>query len=192
MTTSWAQIQNSIKAAVIGTGAVVTGAVAWADEQQPAADNRLILDIVYADTLQDRDDFEVDEDDGITTTWTHSTLYYIRVQVRAESTKNGPGKDALFTLEKARVGLLNPLLVPNDGVILQPDASTYIHHIPYVSGGRTISAYAFEMGFRAVVDSPLTGTEEAAPNMVSVEVFGEAEVGETDPAELDQTVSRPT
>ena len=185
----WDQVQNAIKAAVVGTNAVVEKAVSWSSEGQPTAERRLILDIVYAQELQERDDFVVAED-GISTTWVHSTLYYIRVQVRAESHLNAPGKDGLFTLEKARVGLLRPALVFDAGLILQPDSSTYIHSLQFPSNGRTVSAFAFEMGFRAVVDSPLTDTVDAEPNMVQVAVFGEAEVGEDDPVELDQDVYR--
>lgn len=188
---SWKDVQNSIKKAVAETGAVVTGATAWADEPQPAAERRLILEIIYADALAERDDFEVG-DDGITTTWTHSTLYFIRVQVRAESTQAGPGRDALFFLEKARTGLLKPTLTLDAGVVLQPDYQTYVHHLPYVSGGRTVSAWAFETNFRAVIDSPLSGPGDAEPNMVQVVAQGELEVGETDPATVDQTIDRPT
>jgi hypothetical protein len=186
-------VQDAIKAAVVGTEGVVTGAVAWVDEQRPAAMVIAILDILYCQSLQDRNCYAEDEDNPGSFFWQLSTLYYIRVQVRCEAIYNAPNSDAMVALQKIRAGLLRPHLELDSGAVIQHDNDTYVHHISFPHQGRTINAYAFEVGFRAVVDAPLSpATEEAAPNMQAV-IFEETEVDvlEDDPVDFDQTIERP-
>lgn len=188
MTISLADVQNAIRQAVIDTSAVPSAtAVAWVDEQQPSAKTLIKLDLVYLQHLQDREENDVD-----TGEWVLSSSFYIRVQARAESIYNAPGYDASFALEKVRAGLLRPDIVLGAGIVYQPDISTYVHHLSYLWDGRMISAYALEMGFRAVIDYPLTGTVDSLSNMQAVELDdGEAEVGEDDPVLFEGLIERP-
>lgn len=190
-TVGWSDVQNAIKQAVIDTEAVGELAVCWTDEQRPAGKVIVILDLVYLQTMQDREDNTEGSTPGLFD-WSLSSLYYIRVQARAESVFNAPGYDALFALEKVRAGLLRPDIELDAGIVYQPDNSTYVHHISFPHEGRTVSAYALEMGFRAVLDYPLAGPMDAAPNMVEVDVdVGEVDVGEDDPVEIAAVVDRP-
>jgi hypothetical protein len=194
MTISMGDVQDAIKAAVQGCNAFASaGAVTWVDEPRPAAKTFAILDILYEQTLQDRNCYVEDEDAPGTWYWRLSSLFYIRVQIRCESIYNTPNHDANVALHKIRSGLLNPALEMDSGVVVQHDESTYVHHISFAHEGRTISAYAFELGFRAVIDAPLDpATEEAEPNMQTVR-FAETEVdtGADTTETLDQDVERP-
>lgn len=186
-------VQNSIKAAVAGTNGVVTGAVAWVDEQRPASTVIAILDILYCQSLQDRNCYVQDDEDPAVWYWRLSSLYYIRIQVRCEAIYNAPNSDAMVAMQKIRAGLLRPDLEMDAGVVVQHDTDTYVHHVSFPHQGRTISAYAFEVGFRAVVDAPLGTPEEGAPNMQAV-ILDETSVeagGEAAPVSFDQTIERP-
>lgn len=190
MTIGWKNVQDSIKAGIASLGAVVTGATVWSDDPRPAAKTILILDPVSFAALQDREEYIESAVPGIWE-WSLSSLYYIRIQVRAESVYTASGSDAMFALEKVRAGLQRPTLVFGSGVVNQPDSTTYVHHVPYPHDGHIISSYSFETGFRAVMDFPLTGTIPAAPNMTSVILLAtELEVGEVVPANIDQTIGR--
>jgi hypothetical protein len=195
VTVSFGDVQTAIKAAVQGCNAFSSdAAVTWVDEPRPAAKTFAILDILYEQCLQDRNCHVEDEDSPGTWYWRLSSLYYIRVQVRCESIFNAPNHDANVALHKIRAGLLNPSLELDSGVVVQHDESTYVHHISFAHEGRTISAYAFELGFRAVIDFPLDpATSEATPNMQTVR-FAETEVdtGEDPIPDLDQDVVRPS
>ena len=190
MIVSWKDVQDSIKAGIASLGAVVTGATVWSDDPRPAAKTLLILDPVSFAALQDREMYTESAIQGIWN-WSLSTLYYIRIQVRAESVYTASGSDAMFALEKVRAGLQRPTLVFGSGLVNQPDSTTYVHHVPYPHDGHIISSYSFETGFRAILDFPLTGTQAAAPNMTSVILLDtEIEVGEVVPEDIDQTISR--
>ncbi len=193
MTVSWSDVQLAIQAGIRTAAVGVTPkAIVWADEPRPAGITVFILEPVYMQHLQDRDTFTANEDNPGGFRWDLSSLYYIRVQIRAESVYNAPGFDALFALENIRAGLANPTLVWGAGVAYQPDISTYVHHTPYPHGGRTVSAYSLECGFRAVLDYPLDQVVEGAPNMQSVVLDEtEVEIGEDDPVDLDQEIERP-
>lgn len=193
MTTSWRDVQLAIKAGIVSLAATPGGAAAvvWEDEPRPSPKVVLILEPIYFDALQDRDGYEPDDDNPGQFKWALSTLYYVRMQIRAESIYNAPGSDALFTLEKVRAGLRRPDLEWGAGVVNQPDVQTYVHRVSYVKDGRVVSSHSFETGFRCILDYPLDGPVEAAPNMQSVIVEGEAEVGEDDPVEINQTIDRP-
>lgn len=187
--TSWTETQNGIKAAIVYVAQVAAGAVAWSDEQRPSAKTLIILDLLYVDAIQDREDVVT-----ATLAWTLSTLYYIRVQVRAESVFNGPGVDALFALERVRAGLHRPDIVLSADLGIQFDDQTYVHHVSTTADGRTISSYSFELGFRAVLDYPLAGGAVMAdPNMVEVDVHtGTVDLGSGTPPQIDRVVLRPT
>lgn len=190
MTVSWKDAQDSIKAGIASLGAVVTGATVWSDDPRPAAKTLLILDPVSFASLQDREEYVESAVPGIWT-WQLSSLYYIRIQVRAESVYTVSGSDAMFALEKVRAGLKRPTLLFGAGVVNQPDNTTYVHHVPYSHDGHVISSYSFETGFRAVLDFPLTGTIPAAPNMTSVILLAtEIDVGEVTIPNIDQTIDR--
>lgn len=192
MPVSLGDVQNSIKAGIQSLAAVVNAAVVWSDEPQPTAKTKLYLDMVYLDAIQDRSCVSVSELDPQEVEWALSTLYYIRVQVRAEAIFNAPGSDALVALEKVRAGLRRPDLVWAAGVVNQPDDQTFVHHVSFPHDGRTISAYSFETGFRAIVDFPLSGEFPPAPNMMKVVLEDtEVEIGEDDPQSFDQELDRP-
>lgn len=192
-TIAMSDVQNAIKLAVEGTNGVVAGAVAWVDEQRPATMVITILDILYAQSLQDRTCYVADPATPGAFLGKLSSLYYIRVQVRCEAIYNAPANDAMVAVQKIRAGLLKPTLELASGVVIQHDNDTYVHHISFPHQGRTISAYAFEIGFRAVVDAPLEpATEAAAPNMKSVKFTGtEVDLGAPPPVVLDRTIARP-
>lgn len=194
MSVSMGDVQDSIKAAVVGTaGTAHAKGVSWVNEPRGAGSVICILDILYAQSLQDRNCHVQDDEDPTIWYWRLSSLYYIRVQVRCEAILNAPNSDAMVALQKIRAGLLNPSLEMDDGVVIQHDNDTYIHHISFPHQGHTISAYAFEVGFRAVVDAPLDpATEDGAPNMQAV-IFEETEVDvdEAAPVDFDQTIERP-
>lgn len=198
MSVSIANVQDAIKdgiQALMTTPSVK--AVTWADNPRPAAKVVLILDLVQIGAIQDRVCYVETATPGEYKR-VLSTLFYLRVQVRAESVYNTPASDALFAVEKVRAGLRNPPagFAWGAGAVNQPDENTYVHHVSFPHQGRTISAYSFETGFRAVVDHPLEGEISAGPNMQSViteDADGPAEVdvGEVDPVDLSITQSRP-
>lgn len=197
MAVSIADVQNSIAEGIKALGTTVsTAAVTWADEPRPAAKVLLILDLVQIGAIQDRICYVETATPGEFVRQL-STLFYLRIQVRAESVYNHPASDALFALERVRAGLRNPPdgFAWGAGVRNQPDVNTYTHHLSYPDKGRTISAYAFETGFRAVVDHPLSGDISAGPNMRSVMVDpsdpAQIEVGEPDPVDVSFQVDRP-
>lgn len=188
----WNQVQDAIRACIVSTGGVAANAVAWENEQRPTAKIPITLKLIYADAIQNRDTFTANIPDDGGFKWALSTLYYVRIQVRAESIFNAPGADALFTLEKIRAGLQRPGLTLASGVVTQPDDQTYMHDFPFAFDGRIVSCFTFEMGFRAIIDFPLTGPEAAGPNMVDVEVnTGLVDTGETDPVVIAADVDRP-
>lgn len=192
MTVSFADVQNAIRDGVASLAVVPTSAVAWSDEQRPGGKVLLILDNVYSLPMQDRETYTEDEEVPGTFVWELSTLFYIRVQVRAEAIYNAPGSDAMVALEAVRAGLRRPTMTWDAGVIYQPDDLTYIHHVPSIHDNRKISGYALEMGFRAVVDYPLDGPGESLPNMQTVEVLESTiDTGEEDPVDYEATVERP-
>jgi hypothetical protein len=189
-TVGWGQVQDAIKKVIVETGAVAANAVAWEGEQRPTAKIPIVIKIIYADAILNRDTFELGTIP--TATWSLSTLYYIRVQVRAEAIYNAPGANALFAIEKVRAGLQRPGLTPDAGVIVQPDDQTYVHNFDFTFDGRTISCWTIETGFRAVIDFPLDGPEDTGANMVEVDVdTGVVDVGETDPEEIAAVILRP-
>ncbi len=185
-------VQDSIKVGLASLGATAAGALVWADEARPAAFRYVILNVVTADAIQDREEYAEDPEDPTQLVWTLSTLYYIRVQVRAESIYNDPTRGAWMTLEKIRAGLKRPDLVFTDGVVNQPDDDTYIHHTSYPHDGHMINSYSFETGFRAVVDFSLEGPLPAGSNMVQVETIGTRDrEGEVTPETITQVIDRP-
>ena len=188
MTVSLGDVQNAIKKGIDSLAAVVNSASAWQDMPEPVAKRRLILNIVSMVAIQDRE-MNTEVSPGVWQ-WSLSTLYYIRVQVRTVSSYSAPKFDALQTLEVVRAGLLRPDLVWDSGVINQPDNETYIHHVSFEHQAHIESSYSFETGFRAVVDTPLSGTISSAPNMQSVEVDGTGTVPDGD-HDYDFTVARP-
>lgn len=188
--TTLADVQNAIKAGiqfVNPTGS--TRAVVWNDEAEPGAKALIILDLLDSEQLLDREDV-----DPTTGAWTMSTLYYLRVQVRAESIYNTPGRDALILLEAVRAGLQRPDLMWEAGVVYQADSNTYVHHVSYIDkDGHMRSSYSFETGFRAVVDFPTApATVTGEPNMQEVVATGTPDNGEIPAPEIDLTVDRPT
>ena len=191
MTVSFATVQNAIKQAVIDTGVLNAKSIAWVDEQRPSANVVCILDIVYLQNMQDRDTYTEQSGAPGVFDWSLSSLYYIRVQIRTETHKNAPGHDALFALEAIRAALRNPMLLVSEDIKLQPDDSTYVHHVSFPSDGRTVSAYSLEFGVRCVLDFPLTGSIEGEPNMQEVVLEGDVDVGELTDVDLDSSVTRP-
>ncbi len=189
MPISIADVQNAIKAGIrtLATGArAVPSAVVWDDEQRPAAQVLVVLDIVQWGNDIDRQEYSEDPDNPGQLMWSLSTLHYIRVQVRCESEHNAPGRDAAFTAEGIRAGLRRPDLVWGAGVKNQPDINTYLHHTSFPHDGHTISCYSFETNFRAVTDYALAGPIPAGTNMRTVEVIG----ADATPPAGDQTIER--
>jgi hypothetical protein len=181
-------VQNAIKAAIVGTGAVAASAVFWEDEERGAAKKPVVLTELYWDLIHSRDEYVQVLDEF---QWRMSSLYYVRVQVRTESIYNSPGNDARFTLEKIISGLRRPTLEMDAEVVLQPDDQTYVHRHAHSVDGRTLNVWSFETGFRCVVDFPLAGPEDTGPNMQQVLIDADADVGEAALVSLDQTVDRP-
>lgn len=187
MTVSIADVQDGIKAIVESIGAVASGALVWESEQRPAAQALAILKVVQWDADVDRHAFTADADNPNLYRWSLSTLHYIRVQIRCESTWNAPAKNALATMEWIRAGLRNPALPTPHGILNHEDINTYVHRVDFPHQGRTVSAYSFETNFRAVTDFPLTTPLPGFVNMRSVEVLESST-----PALLPtQTISRP-
>jgi len=188
---SMADMQNAILAGVRSISGLPAGAVVWSDEQRPAADPIVVLTIVQLGSDHDREEFAADPDDDTQLVWTMSTLQYMRVQVRAESVFNQPGRDALTVAERIRAGLRRPDLVWDAGgqVINKPDINTYLHHVPFPHNGRIVSGWSFETNFRAVTDFPLEPAAglPAGANMQQVEVGGP----DADPPATTQLVDRP-
>lgn len=195
--TTIAEVQDSIRSGIRSLGATAsTAAVYWTDEPQPAAKVLVSLDIVNLAAIQDRETYNTDGDSDSGVDWELSSLYYIRVQIRAEAVFNASGHDALFTLEKIRAGLRRPDLVWEEGVVNQPDEVTYVHHVSFPFEGRTISAYSFETGFRAVIDFPIdVPPVDAGVGILEVVVDGDVELDDGhDPVtvvDIDYTVQRP-
>lgn len=187
---SVADVQRSIKAAIVGTGAVAASAVFFEDEQRAAAKMPVILTELYWDLIHSRDTYTESETTPGAFVWGLSSLYYVRVQVRVESIYNAPGNDARFTLEKIIAGLRNPQLEMDSEVVLQPDDQTYVHRHAHSVDGRTLNVWSFETGFRCVVDYPLPGPADAGPNMQQVLIDADAVAGGVT-VPLDQTVDRP-
>lgn len=184
--TTFADVQNAIQAGVQYLGVVPNSAVSWSDDSSPASKVCIILDLLDLVAVIDRQDT-----DPTTAAWSLSTQYYLRVQVRAESIYNKPGRDALISLEAVRAGLQRPDIPWASGVVYQADAETYVHHVSYMSEGRMLSSYSFETGFRAVIDYPTApATVQNAPNMQEVDAFGTAADGETPTPEIDLIVTR--
>jgi hypothetical protein len=165
-------------------------AVVWADEQRPAADPLIILNIVQNDADVDRECYVEDPDNEGQWLWKLSTLYYIRLQVRVETQFNKPGRDAMVLAEHIRASLRRPDINWDAGIHNHPDINTYLHHVTFSHDGHYINAWSFETNFRAVVDFPLTteGNVVAPPNMQQVEVIG----SEAEPPAGDQLIDRPT
>lgn len=194
MTVSFANVQDAIKQGVIALGAVNSKAVVWADEERPAADPAVILNIVQNDADVDRECYIADPDNPGQLLWRLSTLYYIRVQVRVESQYNKPGRDAMVAAEAIRAGLRRPDLAWGAGIFNHPDINTYLHHVTFTHGSHYINAWSFETNFRAVVDFPLVANLPGAgvgipagTNMILVELEGD----ESDPPAENQDVYRP-
>lgn len=188
--TSFAQVQTAIRDGIVALNVVPAKAIAWANEQQSTAKTKVTLNMLYATAIQDRDTYTTDLD--LPTQWALSTLWYIRVQIRVDSVFNAPGADAIVALERIRAGLKRPGLEWDAGLVYQPDDITYVHSVSFQHDGHTINSHSIELGFRAVTDFPLTGPEDAEPNMQTVEVLeSEIEVGEDDPVEYEATVARP-
>jgi hypothetical protein len=188
---SFADVQTAILAGVRSLGATASPkAITWSDEPSGAGTVKVVLDIVTLNAMQNRETYVTT---GPSTAWELSTLYYVRVQVRSEAIYNAPGHDAMVALERIRAGLLRPDLVWGAGVVHQPDEQTFVHHLSFPDGsGRTISAYAFETGFRAVVDFPLGAPPvDVTPGLLEVVLDGDADVGEDDLIEIDRTIERP-
>lgn len=186
--TTFADVQNAIQSGIQYLGVVPNKAVSWSDDASPASAVCIILDLVSLEAIIDRQDT-----DPVTAQWSLSSMYYLRVQVRAESIYNTPGRDALIALETVRAGLQRPDITWGAGVVYQPDAQTYVHHVSYLSEERILSSYSFETGFRAVIDYPTApATVQNAPNMQEVDVVGAADDGETPVPAIDLTVLRPT
>ncbi len=181
-------MQNAILTGVREIAGVGAKAVAWSDEQRPAAPVVVILSIVQLGSDHDREDYAEDPDTAGQLVWSLSTLQYMRVQVRVESQFNAPGRDALFVAERIRAALRRPDLVWGGGeVINKPDINTYLHHVPFVHDGHVISGWSFETNFRAVTDFSLDGPLPAGTNMNQVEVGGE----DAEPPAPTQTIDRP-
>ncbi len=190
MPVGWNTVQDAIKAAVVATGGLPAPAISWVDDKRPTGKVIGILDLVYLQNMQDRDTYT-----EIGTTgqyeWALSSLYYVRVQIRVESIFNTPQYDALFALEKIRAVLRNPMLAVSSDIALQPDESTYVHHVSFTKDDHVVSAYSLEFGVRCVLDYPLTGPVDGEPNMQEVTLEGDVDVNEPADADIDGTVTRP-
>jgi hypothetical protein len=176
--TTLADVRDAILAAVVSTGATPSDrSVTWGDDKRPAAKYPILLDVVSAIALHDRQTETVPDPTGApgVTSWALSTYYELRVQVRAESIYNTSAADALFTLERVRAGLLRPDLELTDGIAIVPDLTTTTRQISFASDGRVVSSYSFEIAVRAVVDYPSTGAP-AGTTVREVLVEGESEV----------------
>jgi hypothetical protein len=190
--TTWATLRTALKAAVqtaaADAGAVSAG-VAWGDEQRPTAKLLILLDIVSAVSLHDRDTFTVALG-GASTSWAFSSLYNVNLQVRCESTNNGPATDALFALEALRASLHRPGLVIAGAALEWPETQT-VSRVSFVSDGRVVSSYSFEVSVRAVLD--FAPGDEVGGTVLEVLVEGESTTPDFDtPAATDLDVVAPT
>lgn len=185
-------MQDAILTGVRAIAGISSKAVVWSDEQRPANETIVVLSIVQLGSDHDREEYIADDDNDGQLLWTMSTLQYMRVQVRAESIFNAPGRDALFVAERIRAALRRPDLVwgPNGEVINKPDINTYLHHVPFPHEGRIVSGWSFETNFRAITDFYLspTGGVPSGANMQQVEVGGP----EAEPPAATQVIDRPT
>jgi hypothetical protein len=191
MPVGWNNVQDAIKAAVVATGGLGAASISWVDDKRPTGKVIGILDLVYLQNMQDRDTYTEKDGSPGEFEWALSSLYYVRVQIRVESIFNTPQYDALFALEKIRAGLRNPMLVVSDDIRLQPDESTYVHHVSFTKDDHVVSAYSLEFGVRCVLDYPLTGPVDGEPNMQEVTLEGDVDVGELADAGIDRVVTRP-
>jgi hypothetical protein len=175
--TTLADVRDAILAAVVATGATGAKSVTWGDDKRPAAKYPVLLDVVSAIAMHDRETLTETDPTGApgVTSWALSTYYELRVQVRAESIYNTSAADALFTLERVRAGLLRPDLELDSGIAIVPDLTTTTRQISFVYDGRVVSSYSFEIAVRAVVDYPSTGAP-AGTTVREVLVDGESEV----------------
>lgn len=155
--TSWADFRNALKAAVVAARPqprVVPSAVAWSDEQRPTAKTLVILDIVSSVAMHDRED-EALAAPPPGTTWVLSTLHQVSFQVRVEATDAGVARDALGVAEAIRTGLQRPSV--NDtlraaGAALEWPLTGAVVRVPTIADGRVVSAWAFDVFARAVLD----------------------------------------
>jgi hypothetical protein len=189
--TTLADVRDAVLAAVVATGATGAKSVAWGDAKRPTAKHLVLLDVVSAIALHDRETLSVPNPaEPNVTAWALSTYYELRVQVRAESIDNTSAADALFMLERVRAGLLRPDLAPTDGIAFVPDLTTTTRQISFVWDGRVVSSYSFELAVRAVVDYP----SEDAPAGTTVQevlVEGESEITDTDTHDTELDIVAP-
>lgn len=189
--TTWATLRTALRIAMqtaASDAGIVSAAVAWGDEQRPTAKFLLLLDIVSAVSLHDRDTFTVALD-GESTGWAFSSLYNINLQIRCESINNGPGTDALFVIEAVRASMHRPGLVITGAALEWPEVQT-VSRVSFVSDGRVVSSYSFEVSIRTVLD--FAPGDEVGGTVRAVVVEGESETTDEDtPALTDLDILDP-
>jgi hypothetical protein len=188
--TTWATLRAAVKAAVqtaATDGGIVSAAVAWGDEQRPAARLLLLLDVVSAVSLHDREDDEQTAPD--TTSWSLSSLYNVNLQVRAESNNGGPAVDAFIALEAVRASLHRPSLTIAGAALEWPETQATTR-VSFVADGRVVSSYSFEVSVRTVLD--FTPTDEVGGTVREVIVEGISTTPDFDsPAETNLDIVAP-
>lgn len=182
--TTWEDFRTAVKAAVrtaaVDAG-IVNAAVAWGDEARPAAGRLLLLDVVSAVSLHDRDTLELAAEQppsgAPVTTWALSSLFDVKLQVRTETHNAAPGADGLFLLERVRASLHRPGLVIAGAALEWPETQA-ISRVSFVSDQRVLSSYSFEVSVRTVLD--FAPEDEAGGTLAEVVVEGESTTPDDD------------
>ena len=145
---TWLTFRAAVESALALAVADSTIAIAWEDEPRPMANQMLLLSVVSASPMHDREILAEGSHDI-------STLMHIVLQVKSESIFDDSSADGLFLAEKARAGFFR--FTAKDALAA---AETRITHFPtgvitprpFESDGRIISAYIFEIEFNTVFD----------------------------------------
>lgn len=189
--TTWSDFRTAVKTAVrtaaVDAG-IVNAAVAWGDEARPTAQRLLLLDVVSAVSLHDRETLEL-EDDEQTTSWALSSLFNVGLQVRTETHNAGPSADGLFLIERVRASMHRPGLVITGAALEWPETQA-ISRASFTSDGRTVSSYSFEVFVRTVLD--FAPSDEPGGTVREVLVEGTSATPDADsPAETELDILDP-
>lgn len=183
MTGTWHDFRTAVQAAVsaampsaVRAPANLDGPkVSWADDARPFGRHRILLSVVSATYLHDRD--SALSSGGPQELCTMATIV---VQVQAESThdRSGPTSgpaDALWLLEQVRLGLrrvsvADALRTAEAPIVGFPGATV---SRSYPADGRIVSARSFDVAFRFIFDFDTTG-DDPVQQIEHVEAEGDA------------------